>query len=107
MLFDLLDRVFCNLYEPSKNQSGIISLGVAENFLCHEELVTFLLAAENYPAPIRSTAHGFSAAIGKLGALAPTILYNYIDNQNKFGLSHGLALLDSHSKCYSFPILQV
>ena len=45
---------------------------------------TFLLAAEIYPAPIRSTAHGVSAAIGKLGALAPTILYNYIGNQTKF-----------------------
>lgn len=37
-----------------------------------------------FPTSIRSTAHGFSAAIGKLGALAPTILYNYIDNQTKF-----------------------
>ncbi|KAL8280948.1 hypothetical protein RQP46_006627 [Phenoliferia psychrophenolica] len=45
---------------------------------------TFLVAAEVYPASIRSTAHGFSAAVGKLGALAPTILYAYIDNQTKF-----------------------
>lgn len=46
---------------------------------------TFLVAAEVFPASIRSTAHGFSAATGKLGALAPTILYNYIiDNQTKF-----------------------
>lgn len=44
---------------------------------------TFLVAAEVYPTSIRATAHGVSAAIGKLGALAPTILYNYIDNQTK------------------------
>jgi MFS family permease len=31
--------------------------------------VTFLVAAEVYPTPIRATAHGFSAACGKLGAL--------------------------------------
>lgn len=43
--------------------------------------VTFLVAAEVFPTSIRSTAHGFSAAVGKLGALAPTILYNYIDNR--------------------------
>lgn len=45
---------------------------------------TFLVAAEVYPASIRATAHGVSAAVGKLGALAPTILYNYIGNQTKF-----------------------
>ncbi|KAI9746798.1 MAG: hypothetical protein M1835_002410 [Candelina submexicana] len=46
--------------------------------------VTFLVAAEVFPTPIRATAHGFSAAVGKLGALTPAILYNYIDNQTKF-----------------------
>ncbi|KAI5475472.1 MFS phosphate transporter, partial [Pseudohyphozyma bogoriensis] len=45
---------------------------------------TFLVAAEVYPASIRGTAHGFSAACGKLGALAPTVLYNYVGNQTKF-----------------------
>jgi MFS family permease len=45
---------------------------------------TFLLAAEVYPTSIRATAHGVSAAVGKLGALAPAILYNYIDNHTKF-----------------------
>ncbi|KAI9741624.1 MAG: hypothetical protein M1834_000008 [Cirrosporium novae-zelandiae] len=46
--------------------------------------VTFLIAAEVYPTPIRATAHGFSAACGKLGALTAAILYNYIDTQTKF-----------------------
>ncbi|KAL4402746.1 transmembrane transporter [Malassezia pachydermatis] len=45
---------------------------------------TFLVAAEIFPASIRATCHGFSAAWGKLGALVPTIIYNYIDNQTKF-----------------------
>ena len=31
--------------------------------------VSFLVAAEVFPTPIRATAHGFSAACGKLGAL--------------------------------------
>lgn len=44
---------------------------------------TFLLAAEVFPAPIRSTAHGVSAAVGKLGALTATIAYNYIDIETK------------------------
>jgi len=45
---------------------------------------TFLLAAEVYPVNVRATAHGFSAAMGKLGALFPAVLYNYIDDHTKF-----------------------
>jgi len=46
--------------------------------------VTFLVAAEVYPVAVRATAHGFSAAVGKLGALTAAILYNYITTQQKF-----------------------
>ncbi|KAK2807233.1 hypothetical protein FQN50_005520 [Emmonsiellopsis sp. PD_5] len=46
--------------------------------------VTFLVAAEVFPTPIRATAHGFAAAIGKLGALTAAVMYNYIDTQTKF-----------------------
>lgn len=37
-----------------------------------------------YPSSVRSTAHGMSAAVGKLGALAPTIIFNYIGDRAKF-----------------------
>lgn len=46
--------------------------------------VTFIAAAEVFPTPIRATAHGFAAAVGKLGALTAAVLYNYIDTQTKF-----------------------
>jgi len=46
--------------------------------------VTFLVAAEVFPTPVRATAHGFSAACGKLGALVAAILFNYIDTQERF-----------------------
>jgi len=46
--------------------------------------VTFIAAAEVYPTAVRATAHGFSAACGKLGALTAAVLYNYIDTQTKF-----------------------
>ncbi|MCJ1312856.1 hypothetical protein MMC25_006532 [Agyrium rufum] len=46
--------------------------------------VTFLVAAEVYPTPIRATAHGFSAAFGKLGALTAAVLFNYISTQVRF-----------------------
>ncbi|SPO29326.1 related to inorganic phosphate transporter [Ustilago trichophora] len=54
---------------------------------------SFLLAAEVFPASIRATSHGVSAAVGKLGALAPAILYNYIDNHTKFWVVSWFGLL--------------
>ncbi|TVY42790.1 Inorganic phosphate transporter, partial [Lachnellula subtilissima] len=45
---------------------------------------TFLVAAEVYPTPVRASAHGFSAACGKLGALTAAVLYGYIEDSTKF-----------------------
>jgi hypothetical protein len=59
--------------------------------------VTFLVAAEVFPTPIRATAHGFSAACGKLGALMAAIMYNYVEDTKErfiivtwFGLAGAL-----------------
>ncbi|BGP42538.1 hypothetical protein JCM10449v2_006550 [Rhodotorula kratochvilovae] len=46
--------------------------------------VSFLVAGECFPASIRSTAHGYSAAWGKLGALLPTVVFHYLSDRNKF-----------------------
>ncbi|KAI1470210.1 MFS general substrate transporter [Daldinia caldariorum] len=46
--------------------------------------VTFLVAGEVFPTQIRASAHGFSAMIGKAGALLASVLYNYIDTRTKF-----------------------
>lgn len=46
--------------------------------------VTFLVAGEVFPTQIRASAHGFSACMGKAGALLASVLYNYIDDQTKF-----------------------
>jgi hypothetical protein len=45
---------------------------------------TFLLAAEIFPISVRATAHGLSAASGKLGALLPAVIYNYVDVRTRF-----------------------
>ncbi|BGP02553.1 hypothetical protein NBRC10513v2_006203 [Rhodotorula toruloides] len=55
--------------------------------------VTFLTAAEVYPSSIRSTAHGFSAACGKIGALIPTVLFNYIDDRTKLWFAFPFGVL--------------
>jgi hypothetical protein len=46
--------------------------------------VTFIAAAEVYPTPIRATAHGFSAAVGKLGALIASIMNSYLTTPEIF-----------------------
>jgi hypothetical protein len=46
--------------------------------------VTFLVAGEVYPTQVRASAHGFSAMVGKSGALLASVLYNYIDTKTKF-----------------------
>lgn len=46
--------------------------------------VTFLVAGEVFPTPVRASAHGFSACIGKAGALLASILYNYITTEQRF-----------------------
>ncbi|KIV77146.1 hypothetical protein PV11_08969 [Exophiala sideris] len=46
--------------------------------------VTFIAAAEVYPVAVRATAHGFSAACGKLGALTAAVVYNYLTTPQKF-----------------------
>ncbi|RHZ67330.1 uncharacterized protein CDV56_107567 [Aspergillus thermomutatus] len=46
--------------------------------------ITFLVAAEVFPTPIRATAHGLSAAAGKLGALVIAIIGAYTTTQQLF-----------------------
>eukprot|EP01117_Protostelium_nocturnum_P013604 TRINITY_DN5094_c0_g1_i1.p1 TRINITY_DN5094_c0_g1~~TRINITY_DN5094_c0_g1_i1.p1 ORF type:complete len:601 (+),score=138.66 TRINITY_DN5094_c0_g1_i1:211-1803(+) len=54
---------------------------------------TFLIAAEVYPSAVRGTAHGFSAATGKMGALTASVLYNYIPDRTKFWVVCWMGLL--------------
>ena len=48
---------------------------------------TFLLAGELYPTEVRTTAHGMSAGVAKLGALWAAIWFNYLNNRLKFWLT--------------------
>ncbi|KAF3016074.1 hypothetical protein E8E15_006573 [Penicillium rubens] len=46
--------------------------------------ITFLVAAEVFPTPIRGTAHGLSAAAGKLGALVIAVVGSYNPTQQQY-----------------------
>ena len=46
-----------------------------------------LPAGELYPTDVRTSAHGFSAGVAKLGALWASVWFNYLDNRHKFWLT--------------------
>ncbi|GFR43042.1 hypothetical protein Agub_g4047 [Astrephomene gubernaculifera] len=48
---------------------------------------TWLLPAELAPTELRSMCHGFSAAVGKAGALVAGVVFNLVDNRGKFWIS--------------------
>jgi MFS family permease len=48
---------------------------------------TFLLAGELYPTEVRTTAHGMSAGVAKLGALWAAVWFNYLDKRLQFWLT--------------------
>ena len=54
------------------------------DLLAEVSIVLCVTAAEVYPSSVRCKAHGMPAAVGKLGALTPTILFNYISDRTKF-----------------------
>ena len=54
-----------------------------------------------YPAQIRSTAHGISAATGKVGSICVVVWLNYLGNRNKFWITWPVALLGA-AICWVF-----
>ena len=52
---------------------------------------TFLVPSEVYPTTIRATAHGLSAAIGKIGAFIGAFVMPLV--LHRFGLNHTMGFL--------------
>jgi len=48
---------------------------------------TWLLPAELSPTEVRSACHGFSAAVGKAGALVAGVVFSHVSDQTKFTIS--------------------
>ncbi len=60
---------------------------------CVADDLTSYPALQMYPAQIRSTAHGISAATGKVGSICVVVWLNYLGNRNKFWITWPVALL--------------
>ena len=59
---------------------------------------TFLLAGELYPTDVRTTAHGISAGVAKMGALWASVWFNYLSNRTKVQYFFMNVLLWDNSK---------
>ncbi|KWU43916.1 MFS general substrate transporter [Rhodotorula sp. JG-1b] len=65
--------------------------------------VSFLVAAEVFPASVRGTAHGFSAAWGKAGAVVATAAFGYIDNRAKYWFAVPFGALGMFCTAFFLP----
>ena len=101
-------------YSSAAGTPAFMAMYFLSSFLTNfgPNMVTFIVAAEVFPTPIRASAHGFGAACGKLGALLASILYNYITVQQRFYVVpwFGLAGIDHYflvfARCYWFQYLK-
>ncbi|MCO5566073.1 hypothetical protein L7F22_019749 [Adiantum nelumboides] len=86
VIFAICAGAWDTFVKPGPPTKAFMALYFLSSFFTQfgPNVTSFLLAAEVYPAVVRSTAHGLSAASGKAGALMVAVLYNYIDNRTKF-----------------------
>lgn len=94
-LFTAITFAFPRLNQPGSGAKIFQALFFLINFWVQfgPNSTTFLLAGEVFPRSVRATAHGFSAAVGKFGALVATVSFNYIDDRTKFTVSAVVTLL--------------
>lgn len=86
VIFLICAVLYNKLAEPGAGSRWFMALYFLSSFFTQfgPNTTSFLLAAEVYPATVRSTAHGVSAATGKMGALLAAVVYNYIGSRTKF-----------------------
>lgn len=76
------------------------NLGTAPKFVCFAlaqlffnfgpNATTFIVPAEAFPSRVRGLSHGLSAAVGKLGAILSSLLFNYLSGPTVIGLANVL-----------------
>jgi len=47
------------------------------------QATTFIIPGECFPSRVRGVAHGFCAAVGKIGAILSGLAFNYLSQKNK------------------------
>lgn len=95
ILFLIAAAAYGPLTSPGAGVKGFMAIYFLIGFFNQlgPNTTTFLIAGESYPASIRATAHGLSAACGKCGALVAAAVYPHIGDRSKFWLGMGLSAL--------------
>ncbi|CCE64545.1 hypothetical protein TPHA_0I00380 [Tetrapisispora phaffii CBS 4417] len=104
MGFVLLTALFCiiGFAYDKLSDSGLLALYVLCQFFCNfgPNVTTFIIPGEIFPTRYRSTAHGISAASGKIGAIiAQTALGTLI--------SHNCARDGKPENCWLKHVMQI
>lgn len=87
-----------NEYKAHTNQIFPLFVFLQFFFNFGANATTFMYPAEVFPTAVRSTAHGFSAACGKCGAILASLLFNYLTStsfgyENVFWIFFGISVL--------------
>ncbi|SPO42353.1 uncharacterized protein PSANT_00036 [Moesziomyces antarcticus] len=67
------------------NATTTSSVATAWDFNAGSNATTFIVPAEVFPTRIRATAHGFCAAMGKLGSIVSSLGFSVLANDKRFG----------------------
>jgi len=89
LIFSNLGFGYDKLVETDSSRKVFVFLYCLANFFQNfgPNTTTFVIPGEIFPTRYRSTAHGISAASGKLGAIVAQVSFSYLKNiggENKF-----------------------
>lgn len=94
--------ILAGRFDHLKHQTGpffVVFVFLQLSFNFGPNATTFIVPAEVFPTRVRATAHGFSAACGKCGAILSSLLFSYLakpehlNNQGVFWIFFGVSIL--------------
>ncbi|KAL0950312.1 hypothetical protein HGRIS_010287 [Hohenbuehelia grisea] len=105
ILFVIMGFAYDKLTETTAMQKVFVLLYCFANFFANfgPNTTTFIIPGEAFPTPYRSTAHGISAASGKLGAIVAQVGFDKLKDIG--GPPHGHAFVKHILKIFALFML--
>ena len=81
--------LLCGFLRDRLPSTWLVVMYMGSSFFgqCGPNCTTFLIPAEVFPTSMRALCHGISACSGKFGALAASIMFNFVGERDLFLLS--------------------
>lgn len=85
LLFIVLGASYDSLAKTSSGQKGVFAIYCVANFFQNfgPNSTTFIIPGEAFPTRYRATAHGLSAAPGRLGILIAQLVVFFLEKTNE------------------------